>query len=87
MSKTFRLAVAVAMLGLSGSAFAYLDPGTGSLIIQGLIAAVGAVLVALKLYWHRVKKLFSLGRTQPEAVEKEGAAEPASGSARESERK
>jgi hypothetical protein len=36
-------------------AWAYLDPGTGSFLIQGIIAAVIGVGVTLKLYWKRIK--------------------------------
>ena len=34
---------------------AYLDPVTGSMIIQGLIGAVAGAAVAIKLYWRRLK--------------------------------
>ncbi len=37
-------------------AHAYIDPGTGSALIQGLVAAIAAVGVTLKLYWHRIVK-------------------------------
>lgn len=37
---------------------AYIDPGTGSVLIQGIIAAVAAVGVTVKLYWHRLIGLF-----------------------------
>lgn len=40
-------------------AYAYLDPGTGSYILQILIAAVFGTLFALKRYWHRMKSLLS----------------------------
>lgn len=40
-------------------AFAYIDPGTGSFIIQGVIAAVVAVGFAVKLYWRKIKAVFS----------------------------
>ncbi len=36
-------------------AWAYLDPGTGSLILQGLTAGVAGVLVVGKLYFARLK--------------------------------
>lgn len=36
-------------------AYAYLDPGTGSLLLQSLLAAIVAVLVAIKFYWFRLK--------------------------------
>ena len=39
---------------------AYIDPGTGSALIQGLIAAVAAVGVTLKLYWHRIMSFLGL---------------------------
>ena len=35
------------------SAHAYLDPGTGSIIVQALIGFLAAVAVTLKLYWHK----------------------------------
>jgi hypothetical protein len=44
-------------------AYAYIDPGTGSLIIQGVIGAIAAVGVTLKIYWHKVKVFFS-GRSK-----------------------
>ena len=39
-------------------AYAYLDPVTGSMIIQGLIGAVAGATVALNLYWRRLKAWF-----------------------------
>lgn len=35
-------------------AHAYIDPGTGSALIQGVIAAVAAVGITARLYWHRI---------------------------------
>ncbi len=49
-------------------AYAYLDPGTGSLIIQSIIGAVAAVGVTMKLYWHKIKLLFS-GKQSSESQE------------------
>ena len=43
-------------------AHAYLDPGTGSLMIQGLIASIAAGAAAAGLYWHKVKMFFSRGQ-------------------------
>ena len=39
-------------------AHAYLDPGTGSLMIQSTIAAITGVLFVLKTYWHKLKTIF-----------------------------
>ena len=37
---------------------AYIDPGTGSLIIQVLIGALVGGLVAAKIFWTRIKGFF-----------------------------
>ncbi|MBE0564851.1 MAG: hypothetical protein IH621_02765 [Krumholzibacteria bacterium] len=36
------------------AAHAYIDPGTGSFVIQGIIAAVVGAGVALKMFWGRI---------------------------------
>lgn len=36
------------------SAHAYIDPGSGSFIIQGIIAAALGAGVAVKLFWRRI---------------------------------
>ena len=41
-------------------AYAYLDPGTGSMVIQALIAAVAAISVSIGIFWGRFKSF--LGR-------------------------
>jgi hypothetical protein len=35
-------------------AFAYLDPGAGSMLLQGILAAVAGSVFALKQYWRRI---------------------------------
>jgi hypothetical protein len=44
----------------AGPAHAYLDPGTGSIILQSLIGAVAAGLVIGRYYLYRVKAWFGL---------------------------
>ena len=46
--------------------FAYLDPGTGSMLVQLLVGGVAAAGVALKLYWHRILRLLRIRKTEPE---------------------
>jgi hypothetical protein len=41
-----------------GQAQAYLDPNTGSMALQLLLAGVVGTLATVKLYWDRVKTLF-----------------------------
>lgn len=38
---------------------AYLDPGSGSFIIQLLIAAVVGIGFVIKVYWKKIKGLFN----------------------------
>ncbi|TWI66070.1 hypothetical protein LZ24_02920 [Desulfobotulus alkaliphilus] len=42
------------------SALAYLDPGTGSAILQGIIGALAACAIAAKLYWHKLLRLLGI---------------------------
>jgi len=40
------------------SAHAYLDPATGSILLQGLLAGIAGLTVVLRLYWARIKAFF-----------------------------
>jgi len=57
---------AAAALAFSSVAHAYLDPGTGSILLQGLLAAIAGGLVVGRLYWTKFKGLFSLSKGDPE---------------------
>ena len=50
------------------SAYAYLDPGTGSILLQGLIGAIAAGLAFFKFYWHKLKIVLGL-QPQTEGAE------------------
>lgn len=50
------------MLYLGQVCLLYLDPGTGSLIIQGLIALFAGAAVTIRLYWKRIKSVFGGAR-------------------------
>jgi hypothetical protein len=58
------------LVGSTQPAYAYLDPGTGSMLLQGLIAAIAGGLVFLKIYWQKVKILFS-GAAKIESADSE----------------
>jgi hypothetical protein len=68
MFVTFRAVAAILLLAVllhPQAAQAYIDPGTGSLILQGLIAAfVGAAFALKNFYYTKVKRVidFVLGR-------------------------
>lgn len=56
-----RLTIALTLLSLvvPQTAFAYLDPGSGSYILQVLIGVLAGVLLAVKIFWGRIKTFFS----------------------------
>jgi hypothetical protein len=63
------LALPVLVFGLlfASDAFAYLDPGTGSILLQGFIAAVAAAVTWLSLSWQQAKAWVRahIGKTPP----------------------
>ena len=38
---------------------AYLDPGSGSMLLQVLLGGIASIAVIAKLYWNRVTSLFT----------------------------
>jgi hypothetical protein len=62
------IAILLLLLFLS-DAEAYLDPGTGSMLLQVILGGIAAVGVAIKLYWHKLRAAF--GMTKKEEPEDE----------------
>jgi hypothetical protein len=48
---------------------AYLDPGTGSLIVQGIVAAVTGALIAIKVWWKQIATFFGAKPARDETEE------------------
>ena len=57
MPSRFRLLIVLALWPVA--ALAYIDPGSGMLLVQGLIALVGAVVVFIKNPVKTIKQLFN----------------------------
>jgi len=54
-----RIALAlVACLSIASPAYAYLDPGTGSMLISAVLGVAAAVALALKMFWYRLIGFF-----------------------------
>ena len=64
---------------MSGSVLAYLDPGTGSVILQAILGGVAALAVTAKLWWHRVTSIFRRGSSEAEAEPEARGSGPAQG--------
>ena len=52
------MVIAVLLFLIPINAHAYLDPGTGSFVVQLIIAAIAGVSFSLKIYWHKIKTKF-----------------------------
>ena len=49
---------AIGILAMPRLAHAYLDPGTGSIILQALIGGLIGAAALARIYWHRLKSFF-----------------------------
>jgi hypothetical protein len=47
-------AIACILLAMSSPAYAYLDPGVGSFVLQMIVAGALATGAAIKMYWYRI---------------------------------
>lgn len=52
-----------AQMFFSAGFLAYIDPGTGSIILQAIIGTVVGVGIAVKLFWHRILKFIGIRKT------------------------
>ena len=71
MSKILNVALlgAGAFAALTAPAYAYIDPGTGSIILQGLIGGVAGGMYVLRTYWAKVTAFFSGARKKTSAAD------------------
>jgi hypothetical protein len=53
------VAVSLLLWSVPLDAQAYIDPGTGSYLVQAIVAAVMGSAMAVKLYWRRIKAWLS----------------------------
>jgi len=54
--------MALCLLGVlaPSTAYAYLDPGTGSAVIQMVVAGVLGALFVMKMYWRKLLELIGM---------------------------
>lgn len=55
------------------TAFAYIDPGTGSVLLQVILGIIAAVAVTMRLFWRKILAFFGIRKRVAEAP---AAAEP-----------
>ena len=61
------LQLTILLFFFAPEAHAYIDPGTGSMIIQMLIGASAAVYLFFKTSWSRIQNFFSRSTSHPES--------------------
>ena len=50
--------VLAACLSIASPAYAYLDPGTGSMLVSAVLGVAAAVALAVKMFWYRLVGFF-----------------------------
>ncbi|MXX74986.1 MAG: hypothetical protein F4210_02605 [Holophagales bacterium] len=66
--RTSLLVALIVALILPQAAHAYLDPASGSMILQAVIGGVAAAALAFKYYWRRIQAFFGYGSNdEPES--------------------
>jgi hypothetical protein len=69
--KSWHCLLAIVLLSAAQPLHAYLDPGTGSMLLQVILGGIAAIGVALKLFWHRIR--IALRFSKSHAAEDESA--------------
>ena len=49
-------------------AYAYIDPGTGALILQALLGGLAGLAAFIKIYWMQLKMYFSRNSSDKDGV-------------------
>lgn len=63
-SYLIKLTVLCALISFSSNAEAYLDPGTGSMMLQVILGGIAAIGVVLKLYWFKLRAFLGFGKKE-----------------------
>jgi hypothetical protein len=72
--RTMRIVLLVlACLSIASPAYAYLDPGTGSMLVSAVIGVAAAVGLAVKMFWYRLLGLVRGKKREPRSGGMNGA--------------
>lgn len=79
MSAAITAALLAALLGYAPPSHAYLDPGTGSMILSAIIGLIATVALTFKTWWYRIRRLFRREDRDAPRPRQPGEEEPSSG--------
>lgn len=51
----------------------YIDPGTGSIVLQAVVGVIAGIAIAVRLFWYRILKFFGFKKHQALDDEEEDA--------------
>jgi hypothetical protein len=52
------IAILILSLIFNSKAYAYIDPGIGSIMLQAIIGGIAATIFTIKIYWQKIKDFF-----------------------------
>ena len=52
------IAILILFLIFNSKAYAYIDPGIGSIMLQAIIGGIAATIFTIKIYWQKIKDFF-----------------------------
>lgn len=72
-SLAFLLVISTLFFGMTTSqAHAYLDPGTGSMILQVILGGFAGIALAGRLYWHRFRTFIGMAPAESHVGDETG---------------
>ena len=64
LQREFPIAIIISVFWVT-PAYAYLDLGTGSILLQTLAAGIATVITTLSFYWKKIRAFFSKSEKMP----------------------
>lgn len=62
MNTSLLFTVFIFLMMCTRPAHAYLDPGTGSMILATILGGIGGLVVLVKIFWNRIRETIGLGK-------------------------
>jgi O-antigen/teichoic acid export membrane protein len=69
VTKPVAAVIFLGLLFVSPTAFAYLDPSTGSMVVSAIVGIFASIALAVKTYWYKIKGWFRRGNKQESTSE------------------
>lgn len=74
MSISFKPVSVLIILAMPTQAYAYLDPNSGSILLQVLLGGLAGLALSFRMFWENIKAFFSFRRKKETPAETSDAA-------------